>query len=76
MAKQKTLDDCIRQLLNEGMFVPIYFVSGINVLKNRIDEMSDKEICKEFCGLFDPQMVRNDVDHIFTTLNEFIKKKN
>lgn len=76
MAKQKTLDDCIRKLLKEGMLVPMYFVSGINVLKNKIDTMSDEEICKAFCGLFDPQMVRNDVNYIFKTLNEFIKKKN
>lgn len=76
MAKQKTLDNCIRHLLGEGMLVPLYFVAGINALKNKIETMNDEELYKEFCGLFDPKMIRNDVDYIFTTLNNFTKNEN
>lgn len=77
MAKRKkTLDDCIRGLLKEGMLVPMYFTAGINALKNKIDTMTDDEIYKEFSGLFDPKMIRKDVDYIFTTLNNFIQNEN
>lgn len=76
MAKQKTLDDCIRGLLKEGMLVSLYFVAGINALKSKIDTMTDEQLYKEFCGLFDPKMIRNDVDYIFKTLNNFSKNEN
>lgn len=76
MTKHKKIDNCIRNLLKERMFASIYFVSGINALKNKIDMMSDKDICKAFSGLIDPKMIRNDVDYIYKTLNDFLKKEN
>lgn len=76
MAKRKTLDDCIRHLLREGILVLLYFVQGINVLKSRIDTMNDEDLYKEFDGLFAPETIRADVNYIFTKLNSFIQDEN
>ena len=73
MAKRKTLDDRIRHLLGEGILVPLYFVQGINVLKTKVDAMTDEELYKEFSGLFAPKQIRADITYLFTKINNFIQ---
>jgi hypothetical protein len=70
MEKQyKNLDERIKDLLKEGPLVALYFDTGITVLKEKIDGMSDEEISKMFENLLHPEMVRNNIRHIYNKMN-------
>jgi hypothetical protein len=67
--KPDNLDNRIKDLLLEGPLVALYFVTGINMLKERIDSMTDEEIVKMFSKLLHPQRVRENVEHLYIKLN-------
>lgn len=68
--KNQTLDDIIKDLLKEGPLVALYFLSGINLLKESIGEMTNEEIKDMFSGLLHPDRVRKNVDHLFEKMNK------
>ncbi|KAA6302801.1 MAG: hypothetical protein EZS26_000971 [Candidatus Ordinivivax streblomastigis] len=67
--KPDNLDTRIQDLLAEDSIVALYFVTGIGVLKERIDSMNDEEIIKMFSSFLHPQRVRNNVEHLYKKLN-------
>jgi hypothetical protein len=69
MEKRENADIKIKNLLNEGPLVALYFTIGINFLKEKIDEMSDEEITEMFTKLMHPDRVRNNVNYIYKALN-------
>lgn len=44
MAKRKTIDDRILELLKEGPLVGFYFTVAVSALKDHICDMSDEEL--------------------------------
>jgi hypothetical protein len=67
--KPDNLDTRIQDLLAEGPLVALYFTTGIGVLKELIDAISDEDIVKMFSTLLHPQRVRNNVEHLYKKLN-------
>ena len=70
MAKRKSLDSRITELLKEGPLVALYFVAGISVLKEQIEKMSDKEVAELFSSFFHPDTVRKNVKYLFEEINK------
>ncbi|MEG0454902.1 MAG: hypothetical protein RR471_08045 [Bacteroides sp.] len=69
MGKRKSMDDRIKNLLREGPLVALYFIAGINLLKQQIDDMTDEDVAKMFDNLLNSQRVRNNVEDIYNKLN-------
>lgn len=68
--EKQSLDDIIKDLLKEGPLVALYFLTGINLLKESIGEMTNEEIKDMFSGLLHPDRVRKNVDHLFEKINK------
>ena len=70
MAKQKNLNDRIKDLMKEGPLVALYFVAGISVLNEQIEKMDDKEVAEMFSSFFHPDTVRANVKYLHEELNK------
>jgi hypothetical protein len=68
--ENQTIDDIIKDLLKEGPLVALYFLTGINLLKESIEEMTSEEIKDMFSGLLHPDQVRKNVEHLFEKMNK------
>ncbi|NDV80775.1 hypothetical protein [Bacteroides sp. 51] len=64
-----SLDDRIKHLLAEGPLVALYFLIGINILKDTIDNMKDEELTSMFEGLMHPERVRKNIEHLYDKMN-------
>jgi hypothetical protein len=69
MRKQENMDSRIKSLLSEGPLVALYFVTGINVLKEQVDAMSDEEITAMFSKFLHLDRVRNSLEYLYRALN-------
>lgn len=67
--ERENFEDIIKDIFKEGPLVSLYFVTGINMLKEEIDKLSDKEIKEMFSGLLHPQRVRSNITHIHNKIN-------
>lgn len=65
-----TLDDIIKNLLKEGPLVALYFLAGINLLKESVGKMTTEEIKDMFSGLLHPDRVRKNAEYIFNKMNK------
>lgn len=63
------MDERIKDVLNEGPLVALYLVTGVNILKEKIDSMSDEEIGKMFEHLLRPSRVRDNINTLYQRLN-------
>ena len=70
MAKTKNMDERITDILAEGPLASMYFVAGINALKEKTDAMSDDDLYCEFAGLLAPSRIRGNINHIYKQLNK------
>ena len=70
MAKRKTIDDRILELLKEGPLVGFYFNVAVSVLKNHISSMTDEELAEMFGYLINPCRIRNNVGEMYNRLND------
>lgn len=76
MAKRKTIDDRILELLKEGPLVGFYFNVAVSVLKDHISNMSDEDLAKMFGFLLNPQRIRNNVGEMYNRLNDISEEQN
>lgn len=76
MAKRKTIDDRILELLKEGPLVSFYFNVAVSVLKDHISNMSDEDLAKMFGFLLNPQRIRNNVGEMYNRLNDISEEQN
>ena len=76
MAKRKTIDDRIFELLKEGPLVGFYFNVAVSVLKDHISNMSDEDLAKMFGFLLNPQRIRNNVGEMYNRLNDISEEQN
>lgn len=76
MAKRKTIDDRILELLKEGPLVGFYFNVAVSVLKDHISNMSDEDLAKMFGFLLNPQRIRNNVGEMYNRLNDIREEQN
>jgi hypothetical protein len=70
MEKRENVESKIKNPLEEGPLVALYFTVGISFLKEEIDKMSNEEITEIFSKLLHPDRVRNNVDYIYNALND------
>lgn len=76
MAKRKTIDDRILELLKEGPLVGFYFNVAVSVLKDHISNMSDEDLAKMFGFLLNPQRIRDNVGEMYNRLNDISEEQN
>ncbi|MCE8595747.1 hypothetical protein [Bacteroides hominis] len=76
MAKRKTIDDRILELLKEGPLVGFYFNVAVSVLKDHISNMSDEDLAKMFGFLLNPQRIRNNIGEMYNRLNDIKEEPN
>lgn len=76
MAKRKTIDDRILELLKEGPLVGFYFNVAISLLKDHISNMSDEDLAKMFGFLLNPQRIRNNIGEMYNRLNDIKEEPN
>lgn len=67
--KRESLNDRIKDILGLGPMAALYFVVGIDLLKEKLDGMTNKEVTEMFANLLHPDRVRNNVDTIHKKLN-------
>lgn len=70
MAKRRDLSTRIKDLMLEGPLVFFYLVTAVDVLKDYVDNMSNKELYKAFGGLLHPDRIRRNVGDMQKKLNE------
>ena len=68
MAK-KSLQQEIKNIIDEGWVGALYFTTALNMLKERMELMPDDAIRAMFGGLIHPDTVREHIEHIHTRLN-------
>ena len=64
-----TMDERIKNLLQEGPLVALYFSMAISQFKEQIEQMSDYEIKTMVENLLHPDTVRSCVNHIYNRLH-------
>lgn len=70
MAKKDSINKRITDLMNEAFLMPLFFVAGIDALKDKISTMEDKEVALLFSNFIPAQLVRNKVEEIQQILND------
>lgn len=56
--------------MREAFLKPLFFVHGINALKEKMVGMSDKEVCKLFANQVSAKTIRTELDRICQILND------
>lgn len=69
MAK-KTINKRIIDIMEEAFMMPLFFVAGIDALKEKVAKMSDPEVALLFGNLIPAKAIRRKLDEIHTTLND------
>jgi hypothetical protein len=71
MAKRKkdTINQRITDIMEEAFFMPLFFVTGMNALKEKISTMNDPDVALLFGNLIPVQAIRKKVDEIHSILN-------
>ena len=71
MAKKKdTIVKRVVEIMNEAFFMPLFFVMGINVLKERAESISDKELAKMFGNLYSGSSIRKQIIRTHVRLDQ------
>ena len=68
MANKNTINKRIIDIMKENWLSPLFFAAGIDVLKQKIDLLSDSDIYELFGGLMSPDFVRKELERIQTSL--------
>lgn len=70
MAKKDTIDQRVNNIMKEAFFMPLFFVIGINALKEKMETMSDKELAQYFGYKHCRLSLRKQIIRIHAQLNE------
>ena len=70
MARNKTINKRIVDIMEEAFLMPLFFVAGIEALKDKINTMRDEEVTSIFNNLVPAQTIRKKVDEIHVTLSD------
>jgi len=70
MARKKdTINQRITDIMEEAFLMPLFFVAGINALKEKISTMDDPDVALLFSNLIPAQAIRKKIDEIHSILN-------
>lgn len=67
--KSVTVNDRINQALNLGPMAALYFVVGIDQLKERIDSLDDEALSQMFERLLAPDRIRGNIAQIYSIIH-------
>lgn len=67
--KTKTVQQAIKDLLAENFIAGLYFVMGIECLKERVDSATEEDVSKMFGGIIHPATAKQHVEYIHECLN-------
>lgn len=72
MAKKqnKTINQRIEEIMKEAFLKPLFFVNGINALKEKVEGMEDKEVCALFANQISAKTIRIELNRIHEILND------
>lgn len=72
MAKKKikTINDWIEEIMGEAFLKPLFFLYGINALKEKVEGMDDKDVCALFMNNLSAKSIRTELDRIHKILND------
>lgn len=67
--KPISMDQRIKNALDQGPLAALYFVVGIDVLKERIDALNDDGLIQMFERILAPDRVRSNITHIYQMIH-------
>ena len=70
MTKTKTINKRIVDIMEEAFMMPLFFVAGVEALKEKISTMDDKDVTLIFGNLIPATAIRKKVDEIHAILND------
>lgn len=70
MAKAKTINKRIIDIMDEAFLMPVFFVAGINALQEKIKGMDDADVTVIFGHMIPAGAIRKKVEEIRQILND------
>lgn len=70
MAKKDSINKRITDLMDEAFLMPLFFVAGIDALKEKISTMNDADLVLIFSSLIPAKAIRTKVEEIRQILND------
>lgn len=70
MAKKDSINKRITEVMDEAFLMPLFFVAGIDALKEKISTMGDTDVTLIFGNLIPANAVRKKVEEIQQILND------
>lgn len=67
--KREFLDKLIKNSLQEGPLVSLYYVVAIDMLKETVSKMTDEQVVNMFGRLYSAERVRSNIETIYKHLN-------
>lgn len=70
MAKKDSINKRITDVMNEAFLMPLFFVAGIDALKEKISTMDDADVTLIFGNLIPAKAIRKKVEEIQQILKD------
>ena len=70
MAKKDSINKRITDVMKEVFLMPLFFVAGIDALKEKIKVMDDPDVSLIFSNLIPAKAIRKKVEEIQQILND------